>query len=532
MMMNRKLKKTMRESTINIALPILAATLVLLGSGCGDTEDARTTENQMESETIQTQRRSDTSVSPQRSERNDTGSVGYSGLEVEVIASDEEMRLTKTSPMQMRIVNTTEHPYKNVKLYWTFGGEATMTAEGSEKNAKNKVFEQKIGSLAPGTSKTVEAKANPRSTGSLELCVWVEGDRTRCVTMNVVQPSLELKRFYTRNGESLLDKDATVYACDDIGIGYVVRNNGSGTIQNLTFNEELPDGLKTTDGNSRFEREIGTLAAGEEKRLEVKLAQPAPGLYEGEAKISQGELSGYSDKGRLTVVRPEMSLSIDAPSAIEIGRSDIVTFNLENTGDVPAFDTVLTMNGFREHEVLNENLSSGTVDIGRINAGQTRQIRVRLSPSEAKRINGTVVVNAYCMADITKTSQLNVNGIPAIEVVAIDTSDPVVVGEEFAYEIVIRNEGNGKALDVMVSGKAPEGIEFIGIEQMDTRGTTDADNFRLRLPDLDPGMEVTFLVNAKATGAGNFQTMHLNVKVKGMDDDLNVGVKTTVRSQQ
>ena len=126
-----------------------------------------------------------------------------------------------------------------------------------------------------------------------------------------------------------------------------------------------------------------------------------------------------------------------------------------------------------------------------------------------------------------KDVQLSVVGIPALQVEAIDTQDPVEVGGETTYRVRIINEGNAEDTNVRVTGSLPDGFSFVS----GTEGVT-GEGQDISFPvkkSLAPGEELYFEVTAKAEQAGrvNFQ---LNVKSDNLADGNESGADDGILS--
>ncbi len=88
-----------------------------------------------------------------------------------------------------------------------------------------------------------------------------------------------------------------------------------------------------------------------------------------------------------------------------------------------------------------------------------------------------------------------------VSVVKSDNPDPVGVGEDLTYTIVVTNNGpDATSSDVLISDTLPPGVDFISVET--TQGSCDFDppNFiECNLGILDPGQTVTITVTVRPT---------------------------------
>ena len=105
----------------------------------------------------------------------------------------------------------------------------------------------------------------------------------------------------------------------------------------------------------------------------------------------------------------------------------------------------------------------------------------------------------------TTEQVLNVKGIAALVVEVVDVDDPVEVGTETFYEILVTNQGTDFAYNVEVFADIPEGIKLL-----DHKGPTSSllEGNQLRfsgIPKLAPKADAIFRVMVRGDKAGDFR---------------------------
>ncbi|MCH8199838.1 MAG: hypothetical protein IIA54_07215 [Chloroflexi bacterium] len=96
-------------------------------------------------------------------------------------------------------------------------------------------------------------------------------------------------------------------------------------------------------------------------------------------------------------------------------------------------------------------------------------------------------------------------GIAAILLEVVDVDDPVEVGAETFYEILVINQGTAFAKSVQITAKVPEGMSIIG-SQGPSRGVIVGQTIRFAvLPKLAPRADAIYRVKVRASQPGDFR---------------------------
>ncbi|HUG91449.1 MAG TPA: hypothetical protein VML55_11475, partial [Planctomycetaceae bacterium] len=108
-----------------------------------------------------------------------------------------------------------------------------------------------------------------------------------------------------------------------------------------------------------------------------------------------------------------------------------------------------------------------------------------------------------------------IEGIAAILLEVVDVADPIEVGSETIYEVLVTNQGTDFAENVQIVFKAPEGLEVTG-----AKGPTEpvAEGRTVTfapLPKLAPKADAIYRVQARGTKAGD-----LRIEVQATADSL------------
>lgn len=370
-----------------------------------------------------------------------------------------------------------------------------------------------IGKLDAGESRTLTVSAVAREPGDAEACLWVDYEPTLCTTVSVVQPDFRLV------GRLLFVRDVTtegqvdgIYRCDDLTLAVEITSTGDASTRPGRMTVDLPPGFTAEDGQEQIETEFDRIQPDGSIRRRFPL-KVDPRVAAGELRLpvraEAGELQAEIELSAVQVLDPQLRVGVDAPKEAYIGQPVEMTVTVENTSNAPALNTTLDIqppNGVDQFTVEGQGSGGGTIDIGRLNGGESREDTVRMQASRPSEVTVRAVAEAYCVtADGAEgetppqdEAQIALRGIPAVLVVLVDKKDPVPVGEETVYEISVKNQGTDRDTEVEVTAELPDSMTFVRGDG-DTEVTADGNRIEFGAVDeLAPGDIASWTVTAKA----------------------------------
>ena len=449
-----------------------------------------------------------------------TGSAGDEGLVVERMMPEQVYADSQTQ-YTLRVKNDGDLVFHNVVVHEALSnnfqpqqqGEAMDAEEGDGQQQQMTELMHRVGILGPGESRDITVYGTATGEGQVEACTWVTYNAADCVTFDIVKPELAIDHRFV-NAEGQVVNQA--YACDEVYLMYSVTNTGSGETPAITINETLPQGVMLAEGSGPIKVDAGTLGAGEKfesEKMLLNLEDSDVSNIRARAVANANNLGEVADGSSLQVMRPELALTVQAPSEEYLGRDVRVNFTVENTSDDPAIDVAVLMDVPASAE--NLSISDGRIQpidegfgIGDLAAGESRSFAVTFRVNEPGNITAEAIATGYCVADPAR-KPLNIAfvGIPALQLEVVDSTDPVRIGETTVYTIKVLNEGTAEDLNVKITGTLPEGFSFVSSEG-EPKATADGRNLTFQpIASLAPGEEAEMLVTAKADSAnrGKFE---------------------------
>ena len=321
---------------------------------------------------------------------------------VEIPVVEPKIQLTKTitptdcltcDPITMKIVvtNPGSGTARNVVVRDTLP-DGLVTADNQGEIVAN------IGNLGPGQSRTVTANLKAQRGGNYDNRATVTADGGLSAEASASTMVRECQLAITKTGteQSYLGRGITYQI--------VVKNVGNGEARNTVVQDTLPGNATfvsasdggTVAGNS-LQWNLGTLAAGQEKTLTVKLSGAQAGTVVNKATAQAHCCPPVSAQAQTTVSGiPAVLLEVvDVADPIEVGNNETYVITVTNQGSAPDTNIQIVC----ELEEQEEYVSSSGVTQGSA-AGRTITFAPLASLAPKARATWQVVVKAVGAGDV------------------------------------------------------------------------------------------------------------------------------------
>ncbi|MBN1787974.1 MAG: DUF11 domain-containing protein [Sedimentisphaerales bacterium] len=377
--------------------------------------------------------------------------------------------------------------------------------------------------LAPGESREITGIAVATASGELQNCVDVTYKLPRkgpiCVYTVSVQPEIAITK----------EAPAEVSICDPIDYVIKVQNTGSGAAYNLKVIDELPSGIVTTKGSNRVEIPIGTLPAGTARSMSFAVQAQKPGTYVNSAvAVADDGVRAESAPVRTMVKQPVLSITKTGPSMQYLDREATYEITVTNTGDWPAVETIIEDEISTGATFVKASqggvLSRGKVmwKVAKLNPGATAKMSVTYMPKGIGTLVNTARASAICADAVTAVAKTQVKGVPAILLEVIDLTDPIRIGNEVTYRIMVTNQGSAVGTNIAVQAILEPEMEYVSNSGA-TRGTFADDTITFTpLPSLAAKARASWEVTVKAVGEAD-----VRFRVKMKSDQIKRDVEET-----
>ncbi|TWT75067.1 COG1361 family protein [Allorhodopirellula solitaria] len=363
-------------------------------------------------------------------------------------------------------------------------------AAATEEQVRN--LNWKIDHLNAGQSETLNVRLKAARSGTHDLDVdWTLAPQKRVVRVTVQEPELAL----------------TIDGPDEVVFGesktYQIRvlNAGDGIAPDVVF-------TLSPDSNSPQSQRIGDIPAGKEAQFEVELtAQDLGELKIHGIAVGDLELKAAADK-TVRVLAAELEAVLAGPEVKYQDTEAVYQLELANRGKTASENVVATLQlpvgvtyqGGMEGATMIDNQLRWK--IASLPAGAVRNYQFHCNMDTTGKHQFAFQCEGSAAGKTSVNIDTNVEAIADLVLSVVDPTAPAPVGEEVAYEVVIRNRGSKPAMDVQAVAQFSSGIEpktISGLAGKVVTGQVLVDP----IARIDAGEEVRMTIVAKAESGGH-----------------------------
>ncbi len=361
-----------------------------------------------------------------------------------------------------------------------------------------------LGGLAPGQSATIQATFRGERVGTFVntvVATSAEGLRAENnATVQITSPSLAVT------------KTAPQAAVVGTPVTYTITvvNPGNGPATNINLVDEFDAGLEHQSGANPIQLDVGTLAPGQSRSVQLVLTPRRSGqLVNRVTATADGGLREQATH-TLTAALPKVSISKSGPAFRYAKRPAEWNITVTNGGEVPVSNVAVRDQLPVELSFVQAGqggqLVGGQVvwNLGTLQAGEQRTVQVT---TRAEQLTPRAINVATVTADpgIQERAEaaIEIRGIPAFMLEAIDTEDPVEIGGRTTYEIRVSNTGSLVGNGIQITAVVPPQLRALsgtGPVQPKIEGN------KVTFPAVDglvPGKDLRYSITVEAVRVGD-----------------------------
>ena len=373
-----------------------------------------------------------------------TGDRSTSAVLLEKILP-EQIILGRPFNYSMVVTNLTDMTLETVRISEILPENFTLTSSSPyEATMQGNTAVWTIPSLAPRASETLNITGTANSGTQFATCAEVTYRAMLCVTTPVVSPAIALAVRLA----SAMD------TCTETQIVYTVTNNGSATLTDVNINTAIPSGITVVRGESTIR--VNSLAPGASESFTVDVKPNTGGTYNIEPTATSSEGVTANTTASTTVSAPVLVASASAPEQVLIVRTITYAVGVTNTGNTTAGATMVSAS-LPAHATFVSATDGGIVDAGNVvwqvsslAPGGVVNYSFTVKPERGGAFPTTVRATNDCAGVATAAAETQVVGIPALLLEVADLNDPVAVGDDVVYEIVVTNQGSALANNIVL----------------------------------------------------------------------------------
>ncbi len=361
-----------------------------------------------------------------------------------------------------------------------------------------------LGGLAPGQSATIQATFRGDRVGTFVntvVATSAEGLRAENnATVQITSPALAVTKT----------APATAVVGTPVTYTITVTNPGSGPATNINLIDEFDPGLEHQSGANPVQLDIGTLSPGQSRSVQLALTPRRSGqLVNRVTATADGGLREQATH-TLTAALPKLTISKSGPAFRYAKRPAEWNITVTNNGEVAVSNVVVrdqlpTELSFVQAEQGGQLVGGQVVwNLGTLQPGERRTVQVTTRAEQlTPRAINVATVTAEPGVQERAEAAIEIRGIPAFMMEAIDTTDPVEVGGRTTYEIRISNTGSLVGNGIQITAFVPPQLRALsgtGPVQPKIEGN------KVTFPAVDglvPGKDLLYSVTVEAVQVGD-----------------------------
>lgn len=423
-----------------------------------------------------------------------------------------EAQIGKPCHFVVKVRNTGTAPAEEVILTDVIPAGARLTRTTPPADVQGTRLVWRLGTLPAGEERSVEVEVEPLREGPLGSVATVSMAASASGATRCTRPRLAVR----------VSAEERVLVGDDLTVGVEVHNPGTGAATGVMLVADVPPQLRHEAG-SALEYEVGSLAPGETRRIELRMTAAEAGAVASVVTATgDGDLRA-EDAVKLVVVAPALEVSVDGPTRRYLERPASYTIGVDNPGTAPARDVRLVTHLPRGMEFVSAN-NLGEYDgsthsvywsLAELPDGERGEVELVARPMTPGEHVIRVAGEARDGVQAEHSHSVLVEGVVSLAFEVRDLEDPVDVGGETVYEVRVLNEGTKTATGVRVRVEAPGGVRLVAADGDAAASVEPRRAVFNPLTRLDPGQKAAFRVRAVGAEPGD-QRVTVVVEADGL----------------
>ncbi len=403
------------------------------------------------------------------------------------------------------------------------GTQLVDTTPAAQTSADGSLLWQ-LGTLEPGTEKTLSLQVMPQQEGELGSVATVMFQAQASVRSLCTKPNLSVEHTAPRQ----------VLIGEDVTLSIKIQNNGTGAASGVVLEENVPEGLSHFSGHE-LEYEVGVLQPGESRNLELTLKAAAKGTITNILALrDDSNREVLSQPVNIEVIAPELEMAIAGPKRRYLQREATYEIGVLNPGTATAHNVQLVAHLPKGFRFVSASDSGSYVtaahaiywNMAQLPAAQQGKLSFNLLPLET----GDQRIRLEGQADLGLTASIEQNvlveGLAELNFQVADLADPIEVGNDTTYVVTVTNSGSKPATEVVVMAALPSGMEPLSGDGGRPARIEGQNVVFAPLPRLAPKEEASFRITVRGRQAGDHR---IRVQVSSADTQAPVTKEESTR---
>ena len=404
------------------------------------------------------------------------------------------------------LTNTSQIDATNVRLQTIIPAGLEFIGSKPQAQLSHNILTWDLTDLPAQTSRqvTIRIKAGMNGTHVQEALVKADdGVQSQSIcSVFVGEPILSISQTCTSD----------VLVNDEPEFNVSVTNTGTVEASNVQIIDVVPSGMSHTSGQTEIVRDIDILPAGSTVTEVFTLKADQVGNVTNVARVTSGTNLSKQTSCDLAIKKPNIAITKTGPENRFLGAVATYTIEVNNPGTAPSTGVIVQEyfpSGFTyesanppgNHLPFTNNISW---NLGTLAPGETKTLQVIWRAiSKGQHCSVTTVQTKQGLQESAKACT-KVEGLATLLLEVTDKPDPVEVGTQTTYSIVVTNQGTANATNIKISATIPHGMEYVSSTGSTGRLVVVGKLVSFNsVPMLKPKENLTLTVTVKGTETGD-----------------------------
>ena len=415
---------------------------------------------------------------------------------------EDELSVGGTARATLTIHNTSAFEATDVVVRGVLAEALEFRQANLPPQRQGRVLLWTLPRVAPYATETITMTVRALQAGDAACVASVTSTQTSTRTGQIRQPVVE----------GTLTVPAAVIAGDSLTALLEVSNTGDGAARQVVADIELTDGLMHAKGRE-FRLALGSLQAGETRTLRLPLSVVATGPQQVQVLTSARGAPARTSTAAVQVLGARLQFDLVGPPRRLVERPATYALRLRNTSQAPVGGVTLRMQvapGFDfasasdggEWSPEERTITWQVADLG---GGAATEVTTRLVARQPGLATHSADWTSEFGAGEALEAQTLVETAPRLELEIRDEADPIEVGSETEWRIVVRNDGSAPAQAVRLLLELPAGVRLVEAAGPTRWGAEESLVAFAQIPELKPGGRAIYTLRIVGERAGSLK---------------------------
>lgn len=233
------------------------------------------------------------------------------------------------------------------------------------------------------------------------------------------------------------------------------------------------------------------------------------------------------------VLAPRLAVTISGPKEAYLGQPIAYKVTVTNHGDAPAIATRVRLGSTPGHVQfvsamgadgarLASEREGGGESLGTLAPNESRSLTINFNTLQNGPLSVDATAAAKCAHDVTTYANTNIAAVTASALIVTHDPDPVMVGNNVTYKVIVENKGSVPDHNVRVAATLPESEQYVSASGQSEVSNNGHDITFGAIATLEPKQRVVWTVTTKALRPDASAEFHAKLESEATKDAVKI----------